>query len=392
MDDLTAIIQENEVRVFSDGETTEDIIAALIGERIIDDAPVFVVDIGTVKRSFERWTELLPGVNVFFAMKSNSDPVILKVLAALGSGFDVASHGEISAALQHAPPDKLVYANPVKHAYSLSYARQVDVDLLVFDSSNELIKTALFHPQAELLLRLRVDDTGSACRFGSKFGAEKEDVPSLLALAKTLGLSVVGVSFHVGSGCSNPNLFASAIELCLDTFMLAEEVGIKLTTIDVGGGFTTKTLEDCSAVVRPFVERHPELRFVAEPGRLLVEDCATLVVSVIGKKRAKASDGEYENVIYINESVYSMFNLIVFDHRKVELQPFNEREGALFRTKVYGHTCDSIDLVSEECMLPDLAVGERLFVRHIGAYSSASAASGFNGFSTPKTVYVLTTV
>lgn len=391
MDNLTNLVQEHEVRVFSEGETTEDIIAALIADRLIDDAPVFVVDIGSVKRSYERWQELLPNVKVHFAMKSNSDPVISQVLAALGSCFDVASHNEISAALQHVPPDRLVYAHPVKDNKTLSYARQVDVDLLTFDSSNELLKVALFHPQAELLLRLKVDDTGSACRFSTKFGAEWEDVPGLLSLARTLNLNVTGFSFHVGSGAVNPLLYVGAMEKCLEAMQLARDVGMAPSVIDIGGGFQSSSFKSFAEVISPFVAEHSSVTFIAEPGRLLVNDAATLVISVIGKKRVKSPNGETTYVIYANESVYGLFNNTIFDHCSVELEPFNEREGELFRTKVFGRTCDSIDVIAEECMLPDLAVGERLFVRRMGAYTSASAASAFNGFEMPKTVYVLTT-
>jgi ornithine decarboxylase len=392
MDELTNLVQEHNVRVFSDSESTEDIIAALIADRLIDDAPVFVVDIGAVKRSYERWQELLPNVKVHFAMKSNADPVIIQTLAALGSCFDVASHNEISAALQHVSPDRLVYAHPVKDNKTLSYARQVDVDLLTFDSENELLKVALFHPQALLMLRLKVDDTGSACRFSTKFGAEWEDVAGLLSLARTLHLNVVGFSFHVGSGAVNPQLYLRAMEMCLEAMQLARDVGMSPSIIDIGGGFQSSSFESFADVIRPFVSEHSDYKFIAEPGRLLVNDAATLVISVIGKKRVQNADGETTYVIYANESVYGLFNNTVFDHRSILLEPFNEREGDLFKTKVFGRTCDSIDVITEECMLPDLAVGERLFVRSMGAYTSASAASAFNGFENPQTVYVLTTV
>ena len=388
MDELTQIIQESNVRIFSEGETTEDVISALIADRRIDDNPVFVVDIGSVKRMYDRWQDLLPGVRVYFAMKSNSDPVILQVLAALGSCFDVASHGEISAVLEHVSPERILFANPVKDCQTLSYARAVDVDAMTFDSSNELLKIALYHPYAALLLRLRVDDTGSTCRFGSKFGAEPEDVPALLSLAKTLGLRVNGFSFHVGSGCTDPSLYGKAIEQCLTAMQLARECGMAPDTIDLGGGFSSDTFDRFAEHIRPFVEEHPEVRFVAEPGRLMVNDAATLVISVIGKKKVTQGDGTLF-VYFVNESVYGLFNNTVFDYRTVELEPFNERDGATFPSRVFGRTCDSIDLIANECQLPDLSVGERLYVRRMGAYTSA-AASGFNGFERSKAVYVFT--
>lgn len=386
MDSFAGLIQDHNVRVFTDADecTTEAVISSLIADNIVGDDPIFIIDIGAVKRAYENWVELLPTIQPYFAMKSNSDEVILKVLAALGSSFDVASHNEISTALQHVGAERLVFAHPVKDTKTLSYARAVDVDLLTFDSSNELLKIALFHPNAELLLRLKVDDAGSACRFGEKFGAPPDEIAGLLSLAVTLGLSIVGFSFHVGSGATEPQLYIKAMEQCLGAMELAKGVGMSPTIIDIGGGFQSSTFEQFASIIRPFVDTHPEIRFIAEPGRLMVNDAATLIISIIGKKRGGAAP----HVIYVNESVYGVLNNLVFDHRKLTIEPFNEREGERFRTKVFGRTCDSIDVISNECLLPDLAVGEKLFIRDMGAYTSASASSAFNGFHSAKTTYV----
>lgn len=391
MDSFTGLIQEHAVRVFADADesTTEAVIAALIADRVIGDDPIFIVDIGAVKRAYEKWMDLLPMVQPHFAMKSNSDEVILKVLAALGASFDVASYNEISIALQHVGAERLLFAHPVKDTKTLSYARAVDVDMLTFDSSNELLKIALFHPNADLLLRLRVDDAGSACRFGEKFGAPPEEIAGLLSLAVTLGLSIVGFSFHVGSGATDPGLYIKAMEQCLSAMGLAKDVGMAPHIIDIGGGFQSSTFEQFAGVIRPFVEQHPSIRFIAEPGRLMVNDAATLIISIIGKKRGAEPDGG-PRIIYVNESVYGVLNNLIFDHRHLKIEPFNEREGERFKTKVFGRTCDSIDVISNECLLPDLAVGEKLFIREMGAYTSASASSAFNGFHSAKTTYVFT--
>jgi ornithine decarboxylase len=404
MDDLTQIIQDHAVRIFSEGETVYDIISDIISDSNIEDKPIFIVDIGVVARMYERFAELLPGVQVgaalytpswrltrawqvYYAAKCNSDPVILKVLAAKGSRFDVASYGEISTVLEFTKPENLLLAHPIKPCDTLKYARAVDVDMMTFDSENELLKIKLYHPAARLLLRLQVDDTGSTSRFSCKFGVTPETIKSMLALARTLGLDVAGASFHVGSGCSNPALYGTAVRQALDTLTLAKEFGMNATIVDIGGGFSSDTFEAAADVIRPLVEAHPDVTWIAEPGRLLVNDSSTLVVSVVGKKELPGPSYTF----YVNDSVYSSFNGIIFDRRKVQLQPFNEREGLTFKSKVYGNTCDGIDEICAECMLPNLAIGERVFVSRMGAYSSASACLNFNGFFKPETVYVLTT-
>jgi ornithine decarboxylase len=387
MDDLTQIIQDHSVRIFKDDETIYDIIANIISNSNIEDKPIFIVDIGTVARMYERFLELLPGVQVYYAAKCNSDPVILKVLAAKGSRFDVASYGEISTVLEFTKPENLLLAHPIKPCDTLKYARAVDVDMMTFDSENELLKIKLYHPAARLLLRLQVDDTGSTSRFSCKYGVSPESVKPLLALARTLGLDVAGASFHVGSGCSNPLLYGTAVQQALDTLALAKEYGMEATLVVIGGGFSSDTFEAAAGVIRPLVEARPDVTWIAEPGRLLVNDSSTLVVSVVGKKELPGPCYTY----YVNDSVYSSFNGIIFDKRTVQLLPFNEREGVTFKSKCYGNTCDGIDEICAECFLPDLAIGERVFVSRMGAYSSASASSSFNGFSKPETVYVLTT-
>ena len=384
--DLSGLVQEHNIRVFNEKEEIEDIISSLIAERVIGDEPIFVVDIGRVKAVYEQWVEFLPNVVPHFAVKSNSDQVIIKTLALLGCNFDCASHGEISSVLEHASPERIVFAHPVKDCATLSYAREKDIDLLTFDSSCELLKIALYHPNAELLMRLRVDDTGSTCRFGEKFGATTDEILGLLELAQTLSLKIAGFSFHVGSGCKNVELYKKAVMACLEAMKLA---GPTANIVDIGGGFSLDTFATFAAELHPFLQTIEGIKFIAEPGRLLVETCATLVVSVIGKKKIKVAE-ETQFVYHLNESVYGIFNNKIFDFKKIKLEPFNEREAPLFKSKCYGRTCDSIDCIQEECFLPDLAVGERLFVRQQGAYTTASSSSGFNGFELPKTVYVLT--
>jgi ornithine decarboxylase len=136
------------------------------------------------------------------------------------------------------------------------------------------------------------------------------------------------------------------------------------------------------------------IRFIAEPGRYFVEKSHTLVLNVIGKKREtyiNNDTNELEEIIiyYLNDGVYGSFNCIYFDHKKPCVLPFNERnEKILYKSKIFGPTCDSIDLITEEIMLPELAIGEWVYVENFGAYTTASSSS-FNGFITTDYKYIL---
>jgi ornithine decarboxylase len=392
MDELSCIIQEHNIRLFTANEgevvTTEEVISSLIGDGVIDEHPTFIIDLGTVARTYDAWVEYLPKVECFYAVKCCSDPVVMAVLAAKGARFDVASYNEISLALERTGAENLLLAHPIKTTKTISYARAVDCDLMTFDSSQELLKIKLYHPEAKLLMRLKVDDTGSLCRFSCKFGVDHSEVPNLLALAQTLDLNVCGFSFHVGSGCTSPDLYVTAISQCFDAFGMAKDHGMNPSVIDLGGGFVSETFADFAAVIRPIVDKYPELRWIAEPGRLFASQAATLVVTVVGKKETgQGKDREF--VYYLNDSIYGSFNNLFFDHQKVVLLPFNERSGQTYKSRVFGCTCDSIDVISQDCKLPNLAIGEKLYALNMGAYSM-STSSSFNGFERARPVYVLT--
>lgn len=384
MDDLTQIIQEHDVKIFKEGDDIYDIIASTLEGNVSEEA-FYIVDIGKVIRQYERWQRLLPNVKPYYAVKSNPNPVILKVLSDLGCNFDCASKNEIASVLAVVDnPDRIVYANPCKMSGQIKYARAVDVDTMTFDSDHELYKIKLYHPNAKLILRIKVDDEGSVCRFGCKFGCPMSDVERILQIAKALSLNIVGVSFHVGSGCTRVEKYADAIDNSLECFDIAKKLGFDFSIIDIGGGFDDSTFDSIAGIVRTYVDAHPEITFIAEPGRFMVNNSHTLVVNVIGKKVLND-----EFVYYLNDGVYGSFNCIVFDHANPIVCPFNERNGPRYKSKIFGPTCDSMDKIADEIMLPELAIGEWCYIENFGAYTTA-AASTFNGFQQTQVIYVLT--
>jgi diaminopimelate decarboxylase len=295
-------------------------------------------------------------------------------------------------------PTRIIFANPCKMTSQIRYARSNDVDLMTFDCEEELYKIKLYHPYANLVLRLAVDDSKSLCKFNKKFGCKLEEVKELLLIVKTLKLIVVGVSFHVGSGCSSCENYYKAIQDFITAVDIANEIGIKMSIVDIGGGFpgldTTIKFEDIAIEVNrgmtDFFQKeldNNEIQFISEPGRYFAQKSHTLVLNVIGKKIIKNEDGEKVIIYYLNDGVYGSFNCIYFDHNKPLVLPFNERDGELFKSILFGPTCDSIDLISENVMLPELAVGEWVYVENFGAYTSA-ASSAFNGFKTSVCKYI----
>jgi ornithine decarboxylase len=221
----------------------------------MNDASFLVTDLTTVVEQFDQWQRELPMVEPFYAMKCNPDPVIVRLLATLGCGFDCATKGEIELVtsglgdelsfvprgIQH---EKMVYANPAKMESHLDFAAKIGVRRTVFDGEDELYKLAKVNAtlpegeKLELLLRITTDDASSVCSFSNKFGCPVEQAPQLLKIAQSLGLNVTGVSFHVGSGCGDPKAYSTALDHAARLFEAADKFGMpKMTMIDIGGGF-----------------------------------------------------------------------------------------------------------------------------------------------------------
>jgi len=396
-----AFLQKYDVKLYGSTRDIYDIINDFLEDNQSERA-FYIIDLGELINSYSNWIRLLPNIKPYYAIKCNPNPVIIAALAALDVNFDCASEAEIKTIIDITQdPTRIIFANPCKMTSQISYARANDVDLMTFDSEEELYKIKLYHPYAKLILRLAVDDTNSKCKFNIKFGCKLDQVEELLAIAKTLKLCVVGFSFHVGSGCRSVENYYSAVAACRRATDMAANLGITVSIIDIGGGFPGNDATSSGAKFEDIAHRVNDalhdffkddletgaIQFIAEPGRYFAERTHTLVLNVIGKKTITEEDGEKRIVYYLNDGIYGSFNCVYFDHAKPVILPFNERDGKLHKSRLFGPTCDSIDLIADSIMLPELAIGERVYIENFGAYT-ISAASAFNGFSTKVNKYI----
>ncbi|KAG9316114.1 ornithine decarboxylase [Chiua virens] len=372
----------------------------------------FVADLGQVYRQHKRWQQCMPDIEPFYAVKCNPDPYVLRLLAALGAGFDCASNGEINTVLGMGgvDPSRILFANPCKATSFIRSAAKAGVDKMTFDNEDELYKIARVHPGAKLIVRILADDSKSMCRFGAKFGAPLEVVPRLLAKARELHLDVIGVSFHVGSGCYDPTIYEDAVRRARDAFDMGTRVGYQFSLLDLGGGFEDARLETAASVltraIRHYFPDRRGLKVIAEPGRYYVSRAFSLATNIIAR-RAQMNEGSSEQLggsdakaeepsvmYYINDGVYGAFNCTMFDHQVVAPHVLSMNGSfhvtgteAMSMSSVWGPTCDSLDLVCKSVMLPSgLQVGDWLGWHEMGAYT-ISAASQFNGFELSDVVY-----
>lgn len=347
----------------------------------------YVADLGEVYRQHLRWKINLARVKPFYAVKCNPDTEVLRLLAKLGTGFDCASRAEIDMVLGlGVAPSRIIYAQPCKTKSYLRHARKVGVTLMTFDNSDELRKIKDCYPEAELVLRILTDDSTSLCRLSAKYGASLHDAKDLLRLAKDLELNIVGVSFHVGSGASDPNSFGKAVMDARFVFDQAAELGYDLKLLDVGGGFVDETFEMFAGNLHEALEEHfpSHVRVIGEPGRYYTSNAFTLATNVIARREV-AGDNEGENayMLYLNDGVYGNFSNIIFDHQHPIPQILSAAAAAdeMVEYSIWGPTCDGIDVITDQIYLPGVInIGDWLFFENMGAYTKCSATK-FNGYN-----------
>ena len=360
--------------------------------------PVVVIDHEKIRQNYATFRRHLPKIQAYYAVKANPAPEIIRTLYKAGASFDVASVAEfllVHENIEKLPAkerqdfiwDKIIYANPIKPRETLEALDQYK-PLLTYDNPEELRKIKRYAPNAGLVLRLRVPNTGSMVELSSKFGCDSGEAVDLILEAFRVGLVVEGLSFHVGSQCANFDNFVQALNIADAVRREAESRGHPIKILDIGGGFPVpydshvKPLRDLARKINAEIGRlfPAGTEFLAEPGRYLVATAATAIARVIGKT---FRDGK--TCYYIDDSVYHTYSGIIFDHCQYRLKAFKRGETEL--STVFGQTCDGMDTIAQSEALPKLEIDDLVYSEDIGAYSNASATH-FNGFPPAKVVHV----
>lgn len=356
-----------------------------------DDA-FYICDIGDVKNKYETWVKCLPRVIPFFAVKSNDHSAVIKCLSKLGAGFDCASEKEIKKILSHGvSPNRIIYSHTAKQISHLKYAAEKNVRKLTFDSEQELYKIKEFHPNAEVILRIRFDSTTTIINLGTKFGCDRMlEAPNLIDLCKKLDLNLIGVSFHVGSGTEDGEVFEKALEAVHQIFNIARDIGFEMDFVDIGGGFMgydDNILMKYSPPINNAIDKYfkdSKFTIISDPGRYFVESAFIRAVQVILKKQTCDGLMHY----YVNDGIYMSFLMdLVYNGKYLKHGDFHvirhklieTSEPRKLRSVVWGETCSSMDKIMDEKVIPELEMGDWLIFENMGAYTTA-VATKFNGF------------
>ncbi len=359
--------------------------------------PIYIVSRSKLIENFQLLDEALPAVTIFYAIKANPHEGILKTLQAAGAGFDVASKGEIQAAIAAGANAKedLIFADTVKDPKHIEYADSIGLDDFTYDNASELTQIARHAPGAKVHLRLAVSNEGSVAHLSKKFGAEIGDAVPLLLAARDHGLRPRGVSFHVGSQCLDAQRYVDALDQVKSVFDEARGNGLDLDMVDIGGGFPVRYLNetiDLEAMCKVIVDHYHKLFddtvvLVAEPGRSIVGDAAILVTKVISESVRKG-----RNWLYFDDGTYGSFLDVHLYQMRYPMR--SNTTGPKRNYVLAGPTCDSIDVFSRdehgevcEVALPEMHLDDLLIVGSMGAYTYAESTR-FNGFEPPEFVYV----
>ncbi len=346
--------------------------------------PVLFFAPTVVQASARRFIDGFPGL-VTYAVKSNPTEEVIDNLAAAGvRGYDCASGFEIDLIRRLAPDAAIHYNNPVRARHEILYAVERGVKSYSVDSNSELAKLIELVPAegTEISVRFKLPVAGAAYNFGAKFGATAELAVELLKTVAEAGF-IPSLTFHPGTQCTDPHAWQSYIEKAA---WIAEEAGVVIARLNVGGGFpnhrlngVVPQLEETFRLIdrvtgEAFGDNRPLL--VCEPGRAMCGDAFTLAARV-----KSVRDGEH---VFLNDGVYGSLAELpligVIDRIEVLSPEGEKRSGELTPRIIFGPTCDSVDRLPGEVMLPDdLAEGDYVVVQGMGAYSVVTN-SRFNGF------------
>ncbi len=355
--------------------------------------PYLTVNLADVTTAYRDLQQALPGVAIFYAVKSNTDTAIVKHLASLGGSFEIASATEMDDLIAAGiDPRELLFTNPVKMIDHIQRAWKAGVWRFSFDSQAELEKIAQYAPGAAVLIRMQAPRFESSVASEGKFGVDSETAYRLMRKAQVLGLRPYGITFHVGSQMESPKPWELAIRQASELMIRLKQWGITLDMLDIGGGFPAyygeelPDIADYGAVITKALKTYVPypVKIVTEPGRYLVANAGVLTATVIGvAERGKKTwlhldVGAFNGMMEALETQNTLRFPVSDALKKTDTQQYH----------LTGPSCDSQDTILFDVTLSKgLSVGDKVFIHSAGAYTTCYAST-FNGFSIPQTFAV----
>jgi ornithine decarboxylase len=353
-------------------------------------SPLLILDCERVRVQMRKLKKALPHVALHYALKPMPHPAVVQTVLEEGGSLDLATTGEVQLVERlGVAAERCIHTHPIKRPEDIANALHFGVRTFVADNPDEVRKFERHRAAAQLLLRVSFRSPGAVCDLSRKFGCDPEDLLELARLAAELGIIVRGLSFHVGSQVPDATKHVEALQACARLMARARRARLGVfDTLDIGGGFPidyAQPVQDIGrfcAPLRAALARLPKrVRVLAEPGRYVVGPCVIGVASVMGRARR---EGHWW--YYLDDGLYGSYSGQLFDHARYPVEPLRDSAERL-PSVLAGPTCDSIDVIAENLMLPPLKAGDLLVGRAMGAYTWASATD-FNFFPRATVVAV----
>jgi ornithine decarboxylase len=349
-----------------------------------------MLDPNVAANQFHRLARAFRNTQIFYAVKANPEPQLIRRLVACGSSFDVASPAEIDLCLSmDVDPQRLSYGNTIKKAKDIRYAHERGVRLFVFDSEAELHKIAENAPGAEVFCRLLASSAGAQWPLSRKFGCAPDMAAALLIKARERNLKPIGVSFHVGSQQLDPSRWDPSIADAARVFDKVLQQGLELELLNCGGGFPAeysepvKPIEDYAGAIREAVRKHfkrmPQLAI--EPGRYISAEAGKLRAEVVLVSRKSYQD----DVRWVYLDIGRFGGLAETEGEAIRYRIVTaDDDQPTGPVRIAGPTCDSVDILYQTTpyRLPlGLKPGDQVDILATGAYTTTYSSVGFNGFA-----------
>ena len=363
-----------------------------------DEGPVMVLDLDVVRDNYTAFARALPDTRVFYAVKANPAPEVLRLLADMGSCFDTASVAEIEMALAAgATARRISFGNTIKKERCIGRALRLGIRLFAVDCDAEVDKilraaqaAGVAAEDVQVFCRILCDGAGADWPLSRKFGCVPEMAVEVLEHVHRSGLNAYGVSFHVGSQQGNTEAWDGALASASMIFRECALRGIGLSMVNLGGGFPTRYLRQIPgvesygdaifrALTKHFGNQLPET--IIEPGRGMVGNAGMIEAEVVLVSRK--SDAEDE-VRWVYLDIGKFGGLAETMDESIRYPIRTEHDGdRMTPCVIAGPTCDSVDVLYEKQHYPlpiSLSIGDKVLIEGTGAYTTTYAAVAFNGF------------
>jgi diaminopimelate decarboxylase len=363
--------------------------------------PFYLYSSNTLSNHFRAFDSAFAGVPhlICFAIKSNANSAVLRLLCREGAGADIVSGGELFRAI-HAgiDPNKIVYAGVGKRRDEIEYALKIGILMFNVESGEELLaldrSAKEMRAVARIALRVNPDiDPGTHAYISTglkknKFGIPIEQALEFYQIAKGLeNVEVVGVHQHIGSQITEVRPFVDALEKLVGFVRELRFAGTTIQYINVGGGLgitykdeTPPLPKELAQAIRPLL-KDCGCTIVMEPGRAIVGNAGILVTSALYRKNS----GEKQFLI-VDAGMNDLMRPSLYEAYH-DIRPVVESAGggeAVF--DVVGPICESGDFLARDRKLPDVKQGDLLAVMSAGAYGF-SMSSNYN--SRPRAAEVI---